>query len=301
MSSTRVALLALALACATAAPSLAAPNVVVSIKPIHALVADVMDGVGTPTLLLPSASSPHVYTLRPSDARALEAAAVVVWVGPELETFLEKPVAAIARRAQVVTLARDAGLALLPAREAGADGHAAGLDVMDMHLWLDPENARRIVVYVAKILSLADPANAVRYAANRDRTFARLEVLDREVAALLAPAAGKPLFALHDGFQYLETRYGLNEAGTVTVSSDRVPGAKLLLAAREAIRTAGIVCVLGEPQFSAALAQTVVEGTGAVVVIVDPMGAAAPQGPGAYDAILRTMAKAVRECLVPAV
>ena len=98
MRSTRVALLALALACATAAPSLAAPNVVVSIKPIHALVADVMDGVGTPTLLLPSASSPHVYTLRPSDARALEAAAVVVWIGPELETFLEKPVAAIARR-----------------------------------------------------------------------------------------------------------------------------------------------------------------------------------------------------------
>ncbi len=76
----------------------AAPDVVVSIKPIHSLVASIMKGVGEPSLIVEGAASPHTYTLKPSNAQALENADVVFWVGHGLEAFLEKPLEALPKR-----------------------------------------------------------------------------------------------------------------------------------------------------------------------------------------------------------
>ena len=74
-------------------PAVAAPKVVVSIVPIHSLVAGVMKGVGEPSLLIPVGTSPHTYNLKPSDARSLQSADLVVWVGEGLENYLQKPLA----------------------------------------------------------------------------------------------------------------------------------------------------------------------------------------------------------------
>src|SRR5919106_6675550 len=93
-----------ALAAGDSAGADPAPAVVVSIKPIHALVAGVMAGVATPELLIEGAGSPHSYALRPSQAQALEEADVVFWVGEGLEAFLEKPLAALSGNAKVVEL-----------------------------------------------------------------------------------------------------------------------------------------------------------------------------------------------------
>ena len=82
-----------------------APRVVVSVLPVHSLAAGVMAGVGAPRLLIRGAASPHDASLRPSDARALSAADLVIWVGPGLETFLSKPLGALAGRARVIALA----------------------------------------------------------------------------------------------------------------------------------------------------------------------------------------------------
>ena len=69
-----------------------APNVVVSIKPIHSLVASIMQGVGEPSLIVEGGASPHTYNMKPSNAAALQAAKVVFWVGPGLEAFLDTTV-----------------------------------------------------------------------------------------------------------------------------------------------------------------------------------------------------------------
>ena len=102
----------------------AAPRVAVSIKPVHSLVAGVMEGVGAPTLLVKGAASPHTYSLRPSDVRAIRSAELVFWVGDEVEPFLAKPLAALARGARVVELSRIEGVTLLDARTGGVrDSH----------------------------------------------------------------------------------------------------------------------------------------------------------------------------------
>lgn len=117
----------LALLPVLSAKAMAEPNVVASIKPVHALVASVMEGVGTPELIVGGAASPHAYALKPSQARALENADLIFWIGHELESFLEKPVETIGSRARAVELIDSDGLIELPFREGGPfEGHDHG-------------------------------------------------------------------------------------------------------------------------------------------------------------------------------
>lgn len=106
-----------------------APNVVVSIKPIHSLVASIMQGVGEPKLIVDGSASPHTYSLKPSNAAALQDADLVFWVGHGLEAFLEKPLEALGSGATVVELEDAPGLEKLKFREGGAfEGHDHGHD-----------------------------------------------------------------------------------------------------------------------------------------------------------------------------
>ncbi|MCC0044360.1 MAG: zinc ABC transporter substrate-binding protein [Brucellaceae bacterium] len=95
-------------------------GVVTSIKPIHSLVAGVMGDTGTPHLLVRGAASPHTFALRPSDARALENAKLVFWIGPMLETALDGAIDTLGAGATVVEFADIHDLVKLPLREGGA-------------------------------------------------------------------------------------------------------------------------------------------------------------------------------------
>ena len=118
----------------TIAAAAEAPAAIASIKPVHSLLAGVMDGAGTPSLLVRGGASPHTWSLRPSDAHAIEHAELVVWVGPELESFLVQPLEALAQDALVLELARADGITLLRMREGGAwDEHDHGEGTDDEH------------------------------------------------------------------------------------------------------------------------------------------------------------------------
>ena len=104
----------------SATAAAAAPEVVASIKPIHSLVAAIMQGVGEPKLIVEGAASPHTFTMKPSNARAVEGADMVFWMGPGMEAFLKKPLEALASDATVVELDDAEGLIKLPFREGGA-------------------------------------------------------------------------------------------------------------------------------------------------------------------------------------
>src|SRR5690606_32008744 len=105
---------------AMAGTVLAAPEIVVSTKPIHSLVAAVTAGVTEPYLVVKGAASPHTYSLRPSDAGALEAADIVFWTGPGFELFLADALETLAGSAERVDFSETPGLTLLPLREGGA-------------------------------------------------------------------------------------------------------------------------------------------------------------------------------------
>jgi zinc transport system substrate-binding protein len=302
----------LGLAASGSARADGAPAVVVSIKPIHSLVASVMEGVGTPQLLIEGAGSPHSYALRPSQARALDQAEVVFWVGEGLEAFLGKPLGALSDDATVVALGEAGGLRVLETREGGMwedhgeeedgeheDEHEEEHDhgEVDMHLWLDPQNAAAMVDAIVAALSAADPERAATYEANATKVGADLARLDDELAATLAPVRDRPFVVFHDAYQYFEDRYGLNAVGSITVDPQRVPGAGRLRDIRAELEERDAACVFAEPQFRPALVETVVEGTGANTGVLDPLGADLETGPGQYAQLLRALSASLVECL----
>ena len=305
----RVIGVAAALLGAAVLPSLAAaaaPKVVVSIKPIHSLLAGVMAGIGEPALIVAGGSSPHVYTLRPSDARKLEAADIVFWVGPILEGFLAKPISSLAGKAEIVELDRAPGIALLPAREGGdweEDEHdhdheptASALE-QDGHLWLDPENAKAIVRIARARLSALDPGNAERYRSNAAALERRLDALDAGLRRRLAAVRGLPFVVFHDAYQYFERRYGLSAIGSITVSPEHLPGAQRIQAIHAKVARVGARCVFSEPEFEPRLVQTVIEGTRARTAVLDPEGAALRAGPELYFNLMGGLADALATCL----
>lgn len=120
-------LLATSLLAYTAVSASAEVNVVASIKPVHSLVAAVMEGVGEPGLIIEGAGSPHNYALKPSQAQMLEKANLVFWIGHELEAFLEKPLETVGANARSVELIDAHDLVRLGFREGGAfEKHSHG-------------------------------------------------------------------------------------------------------------------------------------------------------------------------------
>ena len=284
LAASLLAALVLAAGGARAAP----PDVVVSIKPIHSIVAAVMAGIATPVLVIEGGASPHGYALRPSAAVALARADLVFWVGEGLELILARPIAALAGEAEVVTLGELPGLAHLPLGEAGG---------FDPHIWLDPANARVISQAAAAALAAADPANRAGYEANAAAFAARLEILDGELRATLAPVVRVPYVVFHDAYRHFERRYGLAAVAAITVNPQHKPGARGIAEIRQRIRALGVRCLFSEPQFAPALAETIIEGSGARLAVLDPLGADLAAGPDAYFALMRGLAAALGDCL----
>jgi len=290
---------------AAAAPP---PRVVVSIAPVHGLVAAVMVGVGSAVLLLPAGASPHAHALRPSQLHELEHASLVIWVGEALEPYLARALAAPVSGRRALALmdapqlrvwpARSGGLlhgdaAPPPAQAAGRHAHAQA----DPHLWLEPHNARAIVALAARELSAIDVANAQRYADNAAQATSRIDALEREIAARLRPLRDAPYVVFHDAYQGFEKSFGLNPVAVVTVVPGRAPGARRLAAIRERIVASGARCVFAEPQFEPRLIGTIIEGTGARSGVLDPQGAAITPGPDAWFELMRALSEGLYACL----
>ncbi|WP_181817791.1 zinc ABC transporter substrate-binding protein [Psychromonas sp. B3M02] len=317
-------------------------KVVVSIKPLHSLVSAVMEGVATPTLLVKK-GSPHAYSLRPSEARALANADLVVWIGHEMESFLEKPLETVANNATQLELAEVLEPSLLKTRNGtewdehehhdehgdeheehaahddhheghegheGHEEHAAHDDhdedhegheehadhkehhhgVNDMHLWLDPKMAQKVVIETAKALIAIDPAHAVQYQENATKLEQKLVLLDQQLVQKLAPVKTVPYLAFHSAYQYFEVAYDLNAVGSVTIDPDRKPGAKGISEIRERVKRTGAKAVFSEPQFESSLVETIIEGSGAKTGVLDPLGSDIEQGPEAYFTLLNNLA-----------
>lgn len=284
-------------------------QVAVTVKPVHSLVAAVMEGIGSPALLVPAGDSPHTHAVRPSEARVIENADLVFWVGPMLETSYAKPLRALAR-GRIVTLTETPGLELLPVRAAGIAAHGdrgeeagsyggkpAGIAI-DPHIWLDPVNAKAIVSAIADALAAADSQNAGLYRANAAKTQARLDELDGQIKAEVGPVRDIPFLTYHDAYQYFEWRYRLADAGAIAISPEQQPGAGRLRALRKLILANGVVCVFTEPQFEPALARTLVAGTKARLGTLDPESRLElPPGPDFYFGLMRGLARDLRDCL----
>ena len=293
--------------CAASACAHAETKVLATIKPIHALVAQVMGATGTPDLLVGGTASPHTYVMKPSDAKKLAAAAIVFRVAETIDPFVTKAAAGLPKTTLVVTLAKASGVTTLPQRAGGAfeadhdddHGHVHGHDAVDGHVWLDPVNAKAMLDAIATTLAERVPESAAAYRRNADAAKVRIDELAAELALTLSPVAGRPYVVFHDAYQYFEKRFGLSVAGSITVNPDIPPSGKRLSKLRAKIAGLGVACVFGEPNFDAKVIATVIEGSSARSGTLDPEGANLSPGPELYGMLMRNLASGLKACLQP--
>jgi zinc transport system substrate-binding protein len=298
------------------------PAVAADIAPVHGLVARVMQGLGEPALVVRPGASPHGYAMRPSEARALEQADAVFWIGPALEPWLEHSIATLASDAVAVELLGTPGTVTREFRSGATfdapghaseaagnqerthrdDNHAPAEDAqahgggVDPHAWLDPENAKVWLGAIADELAALDPENAESYAANAGEGAREIDAAAAEVERLLAPLQDMTFIVFHDAYQYFEARFGLSAAGAISVADAEDPSPARLETIRDAVGQLAAACVFSEPQFDQGIVRTVLGGTDGQSGVIDPLGFEIPAGPGFYPALLRSVAEEMAAC-----
>ena len=309
------------------------PRVTTDIPPVHSLVAQVMEGVGVPELILRPGTSPHGYAMRPSEASALDRADIVFWVGSALTPWLDGAIDVLASDAQVVSLLGHDATHRLPIREGvdfGAhdhghgheehddhdgheehddhDGHEEhddhdetaghdGLDNVDPHAWLDPENGKAWVGIIAESLSFADPENADIYFENARRAVAEIDEAAQEISEMLEQDRGKGFLVYHDAYHYFEDRFDFETSGALAFTDGVDPSPARLSALREIILNGNIVCVFSEEQFSTGLIDAIAKGQNIKSVVINPLGVTSSDGEATYAGLLVDLAQKMTDCL----
>ena len=282
------------------------PQVVTDIPPVQSLAAMAMEGLGAPALLVPPGASPHDFALRPSDARALAEADLLILNGGGLAPGAERAADDLAPGAVRLDLMALGATHRLELREGAAleeghgdEGHGEehAHEGSDPHGWLDPTNGKAWLAAIAAALAEADPDNAGRYAANAERGAARIAAAAAAASEALKPVAGMPFLVAHDSLGYFEAAFGLRAAAALAASDAAAPGPRRVEAARAALEASGAACIFVEAGEPARLAERVAEGTGAAIAAIDPLGAGIEPGPALYPELLTALAGDIASCL----
>ncbi|KJY69073.1 zinc ABC transporter substrate-binding protein ZnuA [Vibrio nigripulchritudo] len=310
-----------------------AANVLSSIKPIQLITNEITEGVSTSEVLLSTNTSPHDYALKPSDVKKIRKADLVVWVGPELETFLtgvmESHSGAFALHDQPEMILREYGGCGCDKDKhddhheghdhdkhdhdkhdhdkhdhhdhddhhghGSHDGHNHGTH--DMHIWLGPEQALQAATAIANKLSAIDAKNAQRYQDNLKKFESNLSATIAELEKKLSPVRQNGYFVFHDAYGYYENYFKLNNLGHFTVSPERKPGAKTLNKIRKKLESKDAHCVFSEPQFTPAVINSVTRGTDVNKGELDPLAVSVKVQPGAYFDFLKSLGTQFSSCL----
>lgn len=272
-----------------------AATILTSIKPIQLITLELTKGVSEPEVLVASNASPHDYALKPSDVKRLRTADLVVWYGNDLEPFLTK---VLESQQNVLTLSETEDLEL---REYGGghhhdhDGHDHGSH--DPHFWLGYTPTLQIAQAISERLAEIDAENKAQYQANLAAFKAQLTEQQEQIKAQLAPVAEAGYYVFHDAYGYFEQDFPLNHLGYFTVSPDRKPGAKTLIAIRKALKSQNAQCVFSEPQFTPAVVESVTRGSQAKTGVLDPIGAEIDVVAGGYFKFKQNLADSFSQCL----
>ena len=294
-------------------------GVITTIQPINSLVSAVIGNTGKSISLIPAEISPHEYKLKPSDAKKLQEGNIIFYVSNHLESSVTKVFENLPKNIKIINLMEESEINHLEIRDNEAwerhdhhghddhddhDKHGKKHDDHDdheieddVHIWLSPDNAIKIVTKVKKELSLYFPENANVYNQNATKFIAKINNLKKELTQELSPIKDKPYVVFHDAYQYFEKTFGLNAVGSVALEGDIASSPKQISFIKDKIVKLKASCVFQEPQFDSKLVKIVVEGTNAQIGTLDPLGVNVSGKEDFYLQLLRNMSKSLKECL----
>jgi zinc transport system substrate-binding protein len=308
--------LALGLGSLVAAAPVSAANIVTSIKPLELLVKAVAGDDANVTTLVPPGSSPHNYSMKPSQRRALENADAIFWVGPEMETFLNRLLSSEEFEGRVLAFtegeAHDDSHEEAerekqhnhghdqhhdePARdEHGHDNHNHG-DGDDPHIWVDPSLALEMAHDIHQKLASLGELDQDQLDRNLAKFEEQLAITEQTIREQLVPLHNIDVFAYHSAFERFAEHYDLRLAGVLTLNPELSPGARHIAEVQQKLENANQPCLLTEPQFDSQWWRSITEGLNVTFSTWDALATDIESSPQGYIDFQNSIAEAVMKC-----
>lgn len=291
-------------------PLYAQVRIVATIKPLQMIASAITEGINEPEVLIPSAQSYHHFVLRPSSVRSIEQSELLIWVGPELETYLIDTIEQQVPRKHVLQVLAMPGLVvhhsgydaednvemIVPDEGAHAGHqHVSGSDI-DPHVWLDTRNARVIAQAIMDQLISIDPASSERYLSNLASFERELDGLELELTSALQHPETPRYAVYHDAFRYFERQFGLRHDVVFVGNEDIQPGIRHMLALRDAVDERSIGCLMEDVTSQSATVDTIIGNKKITRIKADTTGQSLTSGPTAYIQLIENLASAFRQC-----
>ncbi|OOF66229.1 zinc ABC transporter substrate-binding protein ZnuA [Rodentibacter sp. Ppn85] len=305
-----------------AQPIMANADVLASVKPLGFIASSIANGVTNTQILVPTGASPHDYSLKLSDIQKVKSADLVLWVGEDIDSFLEKPVSQIDRK-KVITIADLAEIEPLLSQahheyfhEDGDHDHKhehkhehksghghnhehgnhEGLTT-NWHIWYSPAISQIVAQKVADKLTVQFPDKKELIAKNLADFNRTLAEQSDKIKAQLAPFKEKGFFVFHDAYGYFNDAYGLKQSGYFTINPLVAPGAKTLAHIKQEIAEHRVNCLFAEPQFTPKVIESLAKSTAVNVGRLDPIGDGVRLGANSYADFLQATADSYTQCL----
>jgi len=268
-------------------------------------------------LLIEGSASPHDYSLRPSEAKALDSADLLFWTSRDLTPWLYKTLNNRRQPIDDVELMSTPQTHRLSLRnndnfggehDHSSHGHENDADFshddaykagVDPHGWLDPANAIYWLDVIAKKLSEADPDNRSTYQNNAATAKLKIDTLTQNIITQLLPIKHLPFIVFHDSYHYFEQRFDIHAEAAIALIDAELPGIRRMNKLKEQLLALDNACVFSEPQFSDKMVSTLIRGLSISTGSLDSLGAYLEPGETLYTGVLQQIANELISCLEP--
>jgi len=287
-------------------------SIVVTIKPLYSLVAHLTEGISEPVLLIKQTQSPHHYNMRPSERRLLENASMIVWLGPQMESYLSKVIKQQqekTRQTTIVSAIEANNLNLLNKRHKHSHNKEHQVPVsadkpsqmIDQHIWLSTHNAIAISRHIAKSLISHDLKNTEHYNNNLQLLLNKIKQTQIFIKTNLnaSPLLNEQAFiSYHDAFQYFENENKLNYIDSINFDDETGASLKHLRRIKARIDNENIRCLVYQPP-KPAIINSLIKQTSIKATALDPLGLNVSNNKEAWFEIMQQLAVKFKQCLKP--
>jgi len=253
-----------------------APVPVVTTLPV---LADLVRQVGGPHVrvrsIITGLESEHTYTPRPGDILAVQQARLLIQIGLGLDVWVNA-LTQNAGRADLLRVTTSEGISLIddsskPAHDPHPGASAAQVQRGNVHIWLDPENAKEMVRHITNALVQVDPDHAENYLGRQAEYVRALSRMADEIKQDVAPLRDRKIVTHHPAWPYFARRFGFDIRGHLTGPSGGEPSPKQLGLLISKMKKEKIRVIVSEPQLDTRLPEMLAEETGARIVTLSAL------------------------------
>ena len=248
-------------------PSVAARNPPLKVVATVAPIADLVRQIAGPRIelmqIIPDGTDSHTFEPRPSDARGLRGADLIIFNGLRLETPTQR--LADANRGPQTQYLLLGDSTITEAEWLFDFSFPASRGDPNPHLWLNLAHARRYAELIRDKLVEMDPENADYFRANATTLVTRMDQIDAAIfrAVESTPVANRKLLTYHDSWAYFAARYGMQVIGAIQPSDFAEPSSRQVAALIDQVRAANLPAIFGSDVYPSRVLEVIGRETNA--------------------------------------